>query len=83
MPASRKGTICVFLAAVLYSIGGLCIKVIPWSGMSINSGRNLIALVVIGGYLAVTRHRPIMSRGYCWGRCASAAPTPCLRWPTS
>lgn len=67
MPASRKGTICVFLAAVLYSIGGLCIKVIPWSGMSINSGRNLIALVVIGGYLAVTRHRPIMSRGVLLG----------------
>lgn len=67
MPVSRKGTICVFLAAVLYSIGGLCIKVIPWSGMSINSGRNLIALVVIGGYLAVTRHRPIMSRGVLLG----------------
>lgn len=58
----RKGTLCVFLAAVLYSIGGLCIKVIPWSGMSINSGRNLIALVVIGGYLAVTRHRPVVNR---------------------
>ena len=67
MPASRKGTICVFLAAVLYSIGGLCIKVIPWNGMSINSGRNLIALVVIGGYLAFTRHRPMMSRGVFLG----------------
>ncbi|MFR6186855.1 MAG: hypothetical protein ACLUJG_15995 [Lawsonibacter sp.] len=26
----RTGTLCVFLAAVLYSIGGLCIKLIPW-----------------------------------------------------
>ena len=67
MSASRKGTICVFLAAVLYSIGGLCIKVIPWSGMSINSGRNLIALVVIGGYLALTRHKPRVSRGVFLG----------------
>lgn len=67
MTASRKGTVCVFLAAVLYSIGGLCIKVIPWGGMSINSGRNLIALVVIGGYLAVTKHRPVVSRGVLLG----------------
>ena len=43
----RTGTLCVFLAAVLYSIGGLCIKLIPWGG---------IALVVIGAYLAVIRH---------------------------
>lgn len=67
LSASRKGTICVFLAAVLYSIGGLCIKVIPWNGMSINGGRNLIALLVIGGYLALTRHRPKVSRGVLLG----------------
>ncbi len=54
----RLGVLLVFAAAVLYSIGGLCIKVIPWSGMSINGGRNLVALVVIGGYLAWTRHPP-------------------------
>lgn len=56
MDAGKKGTLFVFLAAVLYSIGGLCIKVIPWNGMSINGGRTAIALVVIGGYLALTRH---------------------------
>ncbi len=58
----RTGTLCVFLASLLYSIGGLCIKVIPWNGMSINSGRTLIALVVIGGYLAVIRHKPRFNR---------------------
>ena len=47
----------MFLAAVLYSIGGLCIKLIPWSGMAINGGRTAIALVVIGLYLKVRRHR--------------------------
>lgn len=54
----HSGAALVFLAAVLYSLGGVCIKVIPWSGMSINSGRNLIALVVIGVYLWRTGHRP-------------------------
>lgn len=60
--SKRTGTLCVFLAALLYSIGGLCIKVIPWNGLSINSGRTLIALVVIGGYLAVIRHKPRFNR---------------------
>ena len=50
------GTICIFLAAVLYSIGGLCMKVIPWSGLSINGARTGIALVVLVIYLAVIRH---------------------------
>ncbi len=62
MSGQRKGILCVFLAAVLYSIGGLCIKVIPWNGMSINGGRTAIALVVIGGYLLWRRHRPRLNR---------------------
>lgn len=52
----NRGTLYVFLAALLYSIGGLCIKVIPWNGMSINGGRTAIALVVIGGYLWLVKH---------------------------
>lgn len=56
--AQRRGTLYVFLAAVLYSIGGLCIKLIPWHGMSINGGRNMVSVLVVGGYLLLTRHRP-------------------------
>ena len=52
----RRGVLFVFVAAVLYSIGGLCIKVIPWNGIAINGGRTAIALVVIGGYLLWRRH---------------------------
>ncbi len=51
----------MFLAAVLYSIGGLCIKLIPWSGMAINGARTAIALVVIGAYLKVVHHKPKMN----------------------
>lgn len=58
----HTGTLCVFLAALLYSIGGLCIKVIPWNGMSINGARTLIALVVIGIYLAIIHHKPRFNR---------------------
>ena len=51
----------MFLAAVLYSIGGLCIKLIPWSGMAINGARTTIALVVIGAYLKAVHHKPKMN----------------------
>ena len=54
--ARRTGIWCVFFSAVLYSIGGLCMKFIPWNGMSINGGRNLIAIAVIGIYLLLTKH---------------------------
>ena len=56
LTVEQRGTLFVFLAAVLYSIGGLCIKVIPWHGMSINSARNMVSLLVIGGYLLLSRH---------------------------
>ena len=62
MTKRQTGTLCVFIAAVLYSIGGLCMKVIPWNGMAINGGRTAIALVVIGAYLAVIRHPLRMNR---------------------
>ena len=62
LSSKQKGPLLVFLAAVFYSIGGLCIKVIPWGGMAINGGRTAIALVVLGGYLLAIRHRPRLNR---------------------
>ncbi len=66
----RVGTLCVFLSAVLYSIGGLCIKLIPWSGIAINGARTAIALVVIGLYLLATRHRLKLNRWVLLGAAA-------------
>ena len=38
MSGERKGVLYVFIAAVLYSLGGLCIKLIPdWSGLALNA----------------------------------------------
>ena len=67
MTKEYRGTLFVFLAALLYSIGGLCIKVIPWNGMSINGGRTAIALVVIGGYLWVVKHPLRLNRWVALG----------------
>ena len=57
----------MFLAAVLYSIGGLCIKIIPWGGMAINGARAAIALIVVGAYLAIIRHPLRMDRWVALG----------------
>ena len=58
MSVRCSGTLFVFLAAVLYSTAGLCMKLIPWSGMALNGGRSIIALGVFGAYLLLTRHKP-------------------------
>lgn len=54
--------LCVFLASVAFSIGGLLIKMIPWSALAINGARNLIGAAVIGLYLLIRRHRIVISR---------------------
>lgn len=63
----QRGIICVFFSAVLYSIGGLCMKYMPWNGMSINGSRNLIAIMVIGAYLLVTKHPLRFNKSIAFG----------------
>lgn len=47
----RSGTIFVLISALLYSFGGLFMKVIPWNGLAINGVRNLLAMLVVGSYI--------------------------------
>lgn len=55
--AQRQGTHLVFASSLLFSIGGLCVKLIPWSALAINGARNFIAVAVVAVYLLATRHR--------------------------
>ncbi len=54
--------LCVFLASVCFSLGGLFIKLVPWQALAINGARNLIGAIVIGAYLLITRHKLVFSR---------------------
>ena len=56
MTKEQKSTLYVFLAAVLFSIGGLCVKVIPWSALTINGVRSLISVLILLVYLKKTGH---------------------------
>lgn len=53
----RRSVLCVVAASLLFSIGGLCVKLIPWSALSINGARNFLGVLVIGVYLIVSKHR--------------------------
>ena len=62
-----KGIFYVLMAAVLFSIGGLCIKLIPWSPLAINGARNFISVILIGIYLIVTKHMLVISPAVIFG----------------
>lgn len=61
-PRLNTGILFVFTASLFHSINGLCMKFLPWNGMSINSARNLIALFVMGGFLLLTNHPPKLNK---------------------
>ena len=70
-----KGIFYVLMAAVLFSIGGLCIKLVPWSPLAINGTRNLISAILIGIYLKVTHHKIVINPAVLFGAVCMAATT--------
>ena len=70
MTQQQKGTLFVFLASVCYSLGGICMKGIPWSGFAVNGGRTAIAVVVMGLYLWRTNQRLRFNRWIALGAAA-------------
>lgn len=47
----------MLMASMCFSIGGLLIKLIPWSPFAINGARNAVACLVIGAYIICTKHK--------------------------
>lgn len=62
-----KGIFFVLMAALLFSIGGLCIKLVPWSPLAINGARNLISVILIGIYLKVIHHKIVINPAVLFG----------------
>jgi len=46
LKTDRKGPFCLVVASILWSLGGVLIKNVPWSAMSIISTRAILAAVV-------------------------------------
>lgn len=70
-----NGIIYVLMAAILFSIGGLCIKLVPWSPLAINGARNFIAAIIIGIYLKVTHHKLVINPAVIFGAVCMTAVT--------
>lgn len=70
-----KGIFCVLMAAILFSIGGLCIKLVPWSPLAINGARNLISAIIIGIYLKAINHKIVINSAVVFGAVCMAGTT--------
>lgn len=66
------GTIYVILSAVFFSIGGVLIKMIPWSSLSISGTRSIFSLIVMLIYMKLIGHRFILNRTVLFGGICSA-----------
>ena len=62
-------------AAVLFSLGGLCIKLVPWSPLAINGARNLISAIIIGIYLKTIGHKIVINPAVLFGAVCMTATT--------
>lgn len=64
---SRNGIFMVLAAAALFSIGGLCIKMVPWSPLAINGTRSLISVMVLSIYLKWKKHKLVCNSAVLFG----------------
>ena len=68
--ASKKGLLLVLAAALLLSIGGLCVKMIPWQPLSINAFRSIISVGILLVFAKATRRGGAQSAARQVGLCA-------------
>lgn len=58
----KNGVVFVLLSALCFSVGGLFLKMVPWSALSINGGRAMISTIVIASYMAATKHKLVVNK---------------------
>ena len=79
--ASKKGLLLVLAAALLLSIGGLCVKMIPWQPLSINAFRSIISVGILLVFAKATHNRCKLTPGVLIGPWGCAGLPPCTRSP--
>jgi EamA-like transporter family. len=56
------GILFILLSAILFSLGGVLIKAITWSSITINGTRNLLAAIVMYLYIKKIHHKIIFNK---------------------
>lgn len=62
MNKSLKGNIYVFISAVCFALGGVLIKSVPWSALSIQGARSAFSAFVIIGYMMLTKRKFVFNK---------------------
>jgi len=62
MKNTTKGTIAMVLTALLWSIGGIFIKLVPWNPLAIAGLRGLLGALVMYAYLRVRGIKPVLNK---------------------
>lgn len=63
----RLGSIYVLLSAILFSLGGVLIKFIPWSSITIQGARSVFSSLVIVGYMILTGRKFVINKSVIFG----------------
>ncbi len=58
----KRGTLLVFIASLIYSFGGLFFKIIPYHSLAINSGRSILAGIVLLIFCKITKHKFVFNK---------------------
>ena len=64
---SLRGTVYVLLSAICFSTGGVLIKLLPWSSMTIQGLRSIFAIPIIGGFMLLRRQRFVWNKTVLFG----------------
>ena len=64
--AKRNSMLLMALCAIMWSLGGIFIKLISWNPLLICGVRSVIAALILGGYMFVTR-TPVNFNKYSFG----------------
>ena len=59
--SSRKAMLLMALCALMWSIGGLFIKVLTWNPLVISGFRSLIAAAIVAAYMRFKHYRFVLS----------------------
>ena len=67
MNQSIKGTIYVLLSAKCFALGGVLIKLVPWSALSIQGARSVFSSLVVIGYMVLTKRKFVWNKSVLLG----------------
>ena len=68
-----RGVWLMLAAALLFSFGGMLVKLVPWNPMAISAGRSFIAGVELLLYMKIRGHRLVWNRAVLFGGFAMGA----------